>query len=103
NNPDPLAMYIFSKNKNFTKYLISAIPAGGVTINDVVVHFVNVKLPFGGTAASGFGKSHGFSGFKSFSNEKPIMKQPAITPLKFLYPPYTKFVKKLIELTVKYF
>lgn len=103
NNPNPLAMYIFSKNKNFTKYLISAIPAGGVTINDVVVHFVNVKLPFGGTAASGFGKSHGFSGFKSFSNEKPIMKQPAITPLKFLYPPYTKFVKKLIELTVKYF
>lgn len=102
-NPHPLALYIFSKNKNFTEKIISLIPAGGVAINDVVVHFVNINLPFGGTNTSGFGKSHGFSGFKSFSNEKPIMKQRKITPLKFLYPPYTKTVRKLIELTVKYF
>lgn len=102
-NPNPLALYIFSKNTNFTNELINSIPAGGVTINDVVVHFVNVNLPFGGINGSGFGKSHGFSGFKSFSNEKPVMKQPGITPLKFLYPPYNKTVRKLIELTVKYF
>ncbi|MCF8241796.1 MAG: aldehyde dehydrogenase family protein [Melioribacteraceae bacterium] len=103
NNPDPLALYVFAKDKKFIKKIISEIPAGSSAVNDVVVHFVNYNLPFGGRKTSGMGKAHGYYGFREFSNEKSLMKQPKLTSLRFLYPPYTPIVKKLIDLTVKYF
>lgn len=102
-NPKPLALYIFSNSKKFTGRILKAIPAGTSAINDCVVHFANNNLPFGGVQTSGFGKSHGFYGFREFSNERAVMKQPIVTATGFLYPPYTKLKKKLAELTVKYF
>jgi len=102
-NPQPLAMYIFSKDKNFIKKTTANIPAGGVTVNGVVTHFTNSNLPFGGVNNSGIGKYHGYHGFKTFSNEKAFMKLPKFNSLRFLFPPYTKRVKKMIDYTTRYF
>ncbi len=102
-NPKPLALYIFSKRNSFINKLIKTIPNGGTVINDVVIHFSNFKLPFGGVGSSGIGKGHGFAGYKAFSNETAIMKQPNWTPSRLLYPPYTASVKKLIDTLIKYF
>jgi len=102
-NSKPLALYIFSKDKKFITRIIKNNPSGGAAINDVVVHYANVNLPFGGVNTSGMGKSHGYYGFKEFSNERGIMKQSKIPVLKMLYPPYNGFKNKIIDLTVKYF
>lgn len=102
-NSKPLALYIFSKDKKFINRIIKQNPSGGAAINDVVVHYANVNLPFGGVNTSGMGKSHGYYGFKEFSNERGIMKQSKIPVLKMLYPPYNDFKNKIINLTVKYF
>jgi len=102
-NPKPLALYIFSKRKTFIKKILTKIPSGGSVINDVVIHFSNFQLPFGGVGSSGMGKAHGFAGFKAFSNEKSVMKQPKFAPSRLLYPPYTATVKKIIKLLIKYF
>ena len=102
-NPNPLALYIFSKNKKFTDKIINEIPSGGAAINDVVVHFANYGLPFGGVKGSGFGKGHGYYGFLEFSHERSVMKQKKFTTIKMFYPPYTKSVKKLIDLIIKFF
>ena len=102
-NPKPLALYIFSKRKSFINKLLNTVPNGGAMINDVVIHFSNFKLPFGGVGSSGVGKGHGFAGFKTFSNETAVMKQPNWAPSRLLYPPYTKSVKKLIDVLIKYF
>ena len=102
-NPKPLALYIFSKRKTFIKKILNKIPSGGSVINDVVIHFSNFQLPFGGVGSSGMGKAHGFAGFKTFSNEKSVMKQPKFPPSLLLYPPYTETVKKIIKILVKYF
>lgn len=101
-NPNPLAAYIFSRDKGFIKKITDSIRSGGKAINDVVVHFVNSYLPFGGTNHSGYGSSHGFYGFKEFSNEKSILKSSRFTAVRFLAPPYTDLKKKLIKLIVKY-
>ena len=101
-NPNPLSLYIFSEDMEKTKKIINSIPAGGYLINDVVVHFVNNKLPLGGIKTSGIGLSHGYYGFKAFSNEAAVMKQPKFTWLQLFYPPYTKRVKKLVDIAIKY-
>ena len=101
-NPNPLALYIYSKNKSFVKKMLSSIPAGSAMVNDSVVHFANRNLPFGGINSSGIGNSHGYYGFKTFSNEKSVMKQSKLSALLLLYPPYNNFKKKLIDIVIKY-
>ncbi len=102
-NQYPLSLYIFSKDKKFTDDLINRVPSGGVGINDVVVHFANYNLPFGGIKNSGFGNSHGYFGFKTFSHERAVMKQPKFSTTRLFYPPFTGRVKKMIDLVIKYF
>jgi aldehyde dehydrogenase (NAD+) len=62
-----------------------------------------MKLPFGGVNASGMGSTHGFYGFKAFSHERAVVKHSFFSPLKLMFPPYTKGVKKIIKIAVKYF
>jgi aldehyde dehydrogenase (NAD+) len=102
-NPNPLALYIFSKNKSFIKSILKKIPAGSSAVNEAVLQFANYNLPFGGINNSGIGKSHGYYGFKTFSNEKSVLVQRKYSTMTLLYPPYTKFKNMLIDLTIKYF
>lgn len=99
-----LSLYIFSKtNKNIEKVLMQT-SSGGVCINEILLHILNPNLPFGGINNSGIGKSHGKWGFIDFSNEKSVLKQHfSFSATKLLYPPYTKWTKKIIELAMKWF
>lgn len=99
----PLALYIYSKNKKTTQHIINNTRAGGTCINQNSVHFFNTHLPFGGSNNSGIGKSHGFEGFKEFSNARGIFTQHVSNALEMLMPPYTNAKQKLIDLTIKWF
>ncbi|QNK77263.1 aldehyde dehydrogenase family protein [Winogradskyella sp. PAMC22761] len=101
--PKPLALYIYSKRKTNINKIINNTRAGGTCINNSVLHYANHELPFGGVNNSGIGKSHGFHGFKSFSNERAIMKQNTFGVTELLFPPYTGFKEKLARLTIKWF
>lgn len=98
----PLALYIFSNDKNTIKKITSNTESGGVGINEVVLQFSHPNLPFGGVKYSGIGRSHGFFGFKEFSNERSYIKSGSINFLKLIYPPYTNFKQKLINFIVNY-
>uniref|UniRef100_A0A3Q3XFV5 Aldehyde dehydrogenase domain-containing protein n=1 Tax=Mola mola TaxID=94237 RepID=A0A3Q3XFV5_MOLML len=50
----PLALYIFCSNKKAVKRMIEETSSGGVTVNDVMMHYTLCSLPFGGV-----GKTHG--------------------------------------------
>lgn len=99
----PLALYIYSKSKTNIKKIIQYTRAGGTCINNNVIHYANHNLPFGGTNFSGIGKSHGFFGFKAFSNERAVVKQHTFGISELLFPPYSNFKEKLAKLTVKWF
>lgn len=101
--PKPLALYVFSKNQRVIDRVLADTSSGGVCINDTVIHFSQTNLPFGGVNDSGTGRTHGFHGFKTFSNEKAVVKHNRFSPLKLMYPPYTKRVQKMVDLVVKYF
>lgn len=100
----PLALYLFSTSKKNKKRILQETSSGTAVINDCVLQFAHPSLPFGGVNNSGFGKSHGVYGFLSFSNEKSVLTQRSgMTVSQTLYPPYSSFKNKVIELLIKYF
>lgn len=92
----PLALYIFSNNKNNINKVISNLSFGGGCINDVIMHLTNDHLPFGGIGNSGMGRYHGKYSFDAFTHEKSIFKKGKIE-LQVKYPPYTNKKLKLVK------
>jgi len=100
----PLVLYLFSRSRKVIDDVLRRTTAGGTAINDTLVQFYQLNLPFGGVGESGVGKAHGQFGFEAFSNARGVFEQPTrFSAIQLLYPPYTKFKKKLIDLTLKYF
>jgi aldehyde dehydrogenase (NAD+) len=99
----PLALYIYSKNKQNVHRILRSTRAGGTCINNSALHFFNHNLPFGGSNNSGIGKAHGRYGFIAFSNERAVYKQILPSPLDLLTPPYTNSKLKMINLILKWF
>lgn len=84
----PLSLYVFSNNKSFVEETIKKFSFGGGVINDLLIHFGNHRLPFGGIGASGMGKYHGKHGFDTFTHNKPIIKRGNWFDPSFRYAPY---------------
>ena len=100
----PLALYIFSTSQDNINVILEKTSAGGVTVNDVALHFYNHNLPFGGVNHSGIGKGHGEWAFREFSNAKGVLTQWSPIPVSgMLYPPFTRGTKKLIDFALKWF
>ena len=85
--PKPLTLYVFSRNKDFQRKIISETSSGGVCINDTIVHLTAPRLPFGGVGNSGFGKYHGKAGFDTFSNQKSVLRQTLLFDIPMRFPP----------------
>ena len=71
----PLALYIYSNDRNNIDKVLSRTSSGGVTINGFFSHYLESQLPFGGVNQSGMGSYHGVFGFKAFSHERAIYIQ----------------------------
>lgn len=71
----PLALYIYSNDKNNIDKILSRTSSGGVTVNGFFSHYLESQLPFGGVNQSGMGSYHGVFGFKAFSHERAIYVQ----------------------------
>jgi aldehyde dehydrogenase (NAD+) len=100
-NPKPLALYFFSRNKKNQKKILNQISFGGGCINDTVLHAANSYLPFGGVGNSGIGKYHGKAGFKTFSHYKSVLTRPLWFDIPLRFPPYNgKF--KLLKTVFKW-
>ena len=95
--PSPLALYIFTNNKQVSKKVTSEVAFGGGCINDVVIHLATSNMGFGGVGESGMGSYHGKRGFDTFSHVKSIVDKKRIIDLPMRYQPYTKMNEKLIR------
>jgi acyl-CoA reductase-like NAD-dependent aldehyde dehydrogenase len=96
--PDPLVLYVFSRNRTVQDRLLARIPSGGACVNDVTIHFSVPGLPFGGIGESGIGSYHGKAGFDAFSHERSIVRRRFFADTLLRYPPYRdrlSFLKKL--------
>src|SRR5204862_6253089 len=73
--PRPLSLYMFGGDAAARRRVLEQTTAGGVTIDDTLLHFSNENLPFGGIGASGSGAYHGERGFLTFSHQKAVFMQ----------------------------
>lgn len=97
--PKPLALYLFSRNKDIQQRVLQETSSGGVCINDTVMQVGVSSLPFGGVGDSGIGRYHGKASFDTFSHEKSVLKKSFWLDLKWRYAPYAgklDLIKRLI-------
>lgn len=98
--PKPLALYIFSKNDKKIEAVLDQTSAGGVTINDTLMHIVNGALPFGGVGDSGIGAYHGEHSFDLFSHKKSVLHRSFMIEEPIRYAPFKlklSWIKKLMK------
>src|SRR5438552_7271099 len=105
NEPDrPLALYLFSYDRETQEPVLEQTTSGGVAINDTLMHYMQDDMPFGGVGPSGMGVYHTEEGFNTFSHLKPVFRQRGIgsfTGAQLLYPPYGPVTKVLLKLMDK--
>ncbi|MGM7682350.1 aldehyde dehydrogenase [Cytobacillus sp. Hm23] len=98
--PKPLALYLFSSNKQAQEHIINNISYGGGCINDTLYHLASPHLPFGGVGTSGVGAYHGKHSFDTFSHYKSVLKQTTKFDIPLRYPNMKnglKLAKKILK------
>lgn len=99
--PHPLALYLFTNNKEIAKKVTSRCGFGGGCINDCVIHLATSEMGFGGFGESGMGSYHGKEGFQTFSHYKSIVDKKTWIDLPMRYQPYKKLNEKIVHLFLK--
>lgn len=97
----PLALYLFSKNKEVQHKIINDLSFGGGCINATIMHIANLNLPFGGVGHSGMGSYQGKWSFEAFSHKKSILNKSLAFDLRLLYPPYKNKLRWLRKASAK--
>lgn len=99
NKPKPLALYVFTENREAEEKVIASLSYGGGCVNDTLIHTGSPHLPFGGTGASGIGNYHGKYSFDCFSHKKSVVKQTTLFDLPLRYPYMKNGLKWIRKLT----
>jgi coniferyl-aldehyde dehydrogenase len=97
----PLALYVFERDAAAIAQVLNRTVAGGVSVNETIVHIAQEDLPFGGVGQSGMGHYHGQWGFDTFSKLKPVFYQSRWNGLGLLDPPHSKLFHTIVRYLIK--
>ena len=89
----PLALYLFTSDKQAERRVLDTCSFGGGCINDTIIHLATTHMPFGGVGNSGMGSYHGKKSFDTFTHARSIVKKSTWLDLPMRYHPYSE--KKL--------
>lgn len=88
--PRPLALYYFDDEPRRVEQVLRETVAGGVTVNDTLLHFICDDLPRTAVGDAGVGSYHGHTSFETFSHCKSVFVQSRVNAVELLTPPYRK-------------
>lgn len=86
--PTPLAVYPFTRDAAKLAAVSGRTVSGGMSVNSVLMHCLQLDLPFGGVGSSGMGAYHGRDGFRRFSHARGVFRPGRFSGFEFLAPPY---------------
>lgn len=101
----PLALYIFSNNKEVTDEIINRTSSGGICVNDTIMHLSLPSLPFGGVGESGMGCYHGKFSFDTFVHKRSVLVRSLgkfgekLQAMR--YPPYSEKKLNILKKVLK--
>ncbi|MCA9571109.1 MAG: aldehyde dehydrogenase family protein, partial [Myxococcales bacterium] len=98
--PRPLALYYFDRDERRIDQVLTGTHAGGVCVNDTLLHGAQEDIPFGGVGESGMGAYHGREGFLSLSHAKAVFHQRRIRLTWLFNPPYGQAVRTILKAVV---
>lgn len=84
----PLALYVFSDDRNTIEKVLSGATSGGVTTNGTLLHVGLDTIPFGGVGPSGMGAYHGRDGFFRMSHMRGVYEVGFVNAAEKLGPPW---------------
>lgn len=96
-NPNPLATYIFTRDKKRARAFLQKTRSGSAGINDTVVQIASPYLPYGGIGNSGMGRYHGRKTFEIFSNMRSVLVKSNLFDFPLRYPPYNRFKENVVR------
>lgn len=96
-NPDPLSLNIFSRDRKFIRRITHSVRAGDICINELMFHIGQEHLPFGGIGNSGMGKYGGEHTFHTFSHMSAVLDKKFFPDFAIRYPPYGKRKFRLLR------
>jgi coniferyl-aldehyde dehydrogenase len=100
--PRPLAAYYFGSNRAEIAQMCHEVACGGLVVNDLMMHFLQDDLPFGGIGESGMGCYHGREGFERFSHAKAVFRQSRALDIgRLLHPPYSRRLEPLLKMQIR--
>jgi coniferyl-aldehyde dehydrogenase len=97
----PLAFYPFDHDQARLERTLGTVVAGGVCVNDTMIHFAQHDLPFGGVGPSGMGHYHGHAGFVALTKAMPVLRQSRFNAVGLFDPPYGKVADRLLKLLIR--
>ncbi|CAG9856419.1 unnamed protein product [Phyllotreta striolata] len=101
----PLALYVFTKDKEVRNAMLAETSSGGAVVNDTVTHLITENLPFGGVGFSGMGSYHGKHGYDTFSHQKAVLVKDFTgfteLSLSLRYPPYNDAKTAIMNFALK--
>lgn len=100
--PRPLSLYLYDDDKAAIARVTHQTIAGGMSVNETLMHLACESLPFGGVGASGMGAYHGYEGFVTFSKMKPVLTQARFNARGLIAPPYGRRVRALLSLMMRF-
>jgi coniferyl-aldehyde dehydrogenase len=100
-HPRPLALYCFENDAARRDRVLNETVAGGVTVNDTILHIAQEELPFGGVGPSGMGHYHGIEGFRTFSKQKAVFYQSGLNGMSLFNPPYGALFERLTKFLIR--
>lgn len=98
--PKPLALYLFTQDKQVEQKVLSQVSFGGGCVNDTISHVASARLPFGGVGNAGIGAYHGKHSFELFSHRKSMLKKSTLLETGLVFPPYKdklKLVRRFLK------
>lgn len=97
----PLALYLFTSDRQAVRQFTARCGFGGGCINDTIIHLATSEMGFGGFGESGMGSYHGKDGFMTFSHDKSIVDKKTWPDLPMRYQPYKTINNKWIHFFLK--
>jgi len=72
-SPYGLGASVFTRDAAKGRAIAQRIEAGGVCVNDAIVHFAVTDIPMGGVKESGIGRRHAPEGIRKFCYQKSVV------------------------------
>ncbi len=99
--PKPLALYLFTSDKNLQRRVLREVPFGGGCINDTIIHIATPHMGFGGVGESGMGSYHGKYSFDTFTHFKSIVDKKTWIDLPVRYAPFSGSKERQVRFFLK--